>query len=46
MAQVLSEVIEPQVEKKEKARVFEERLLTTPYEADEQPQQDEEKNDE
>ena len=46
MAQVLSEVMEPQVEKKKKARVLEERLLDTPYEADEQPQKDEEKNDE
>ena len=46
MAQVLSEVMEPQVEKKKKARVLEERLLDTPYEADEQPQKAEEKNDE
>ena len=46
MAQVLSEVMEPQVEMKKKARVLEERLLDTPYEADEQPQKDEEKNDE
>ena len=45
MAQVLSEVKEPTSEKK-KARVLEERLLDTPYEADEQPRKDEEKNNE
>ena len=45
MAQVLSEVMEPQVEKK-KAKVLEERLLDVPYEEDEQPRKDEEKNDE
>ena len=46
MAQVLSEVMEPRSEKKKKARVLEERLLDTPYEADEQPRKDEEKNNE
>jgi|TARA_B100001094_G_scaffold214841_1_gene208886 hypothetical protein len=46
MAQVLSEIVEPQVEKKKRARILEERLLDTPFEADEQPRKDEEKNNE
>ena len=46
MAQALSEVMEPQSEKKKKAKVLEERLLDVPYEEDEQPRKDEEKNDE
>ena len=32
--------------KKKKAKVLEERLLDVPYEEDEQPRKDEEKNDE
>ena len=44
MTQVLSEVVEPQSEKKKNTKVLEERLLDTPYEADEQPRKDEEKN--
>tara|TARA_B100000073_G_C23480089_1_gene471173 strand:- start:84 stop:224 length:141 start_codon:yes stop_codon:yes gene_type:complete len=46
MTQVLSEVVEPQSEKKKNTKVLEERLLDTPYEADEQPRKDEEKNNE
>ena len=46
MAQVLSEVMEPQSEKKKKSKVLEERLLDVPYEEDEQPRKDEEKNNE
>ncbi len=47
MAQVLAEIKEPNKVKKKKAQVLEERLLdTVPYEADEQSERNEEKEDE